>query len=160
MRRSTATKIKEFLLSWWRKRHLHLRCDYSSRLPSHCEGKKITMPPHRGSLHHPTKFFPSLGHNAHCGTGKLRWRSQAGDTLHGHHWYPINRRTLCPIPRCSKLQHGHNGNHLLPTEGKMSRIDKPHWNLRCGCNHASPIHDVCNCREVIHCLSRPRHPSK
>ena len=148
-----------FLLSWWRRSHLHLPGDHSCGSPSHCDGKKITMPPHLGTLDHPTKFSPSLGHISHCGTGKLRWRNQADGTLHGHHWYPSNHRTLCPIARGSKLQHGHNNNHL-PTEGWMSRIDKPRWNLRCECNHASPIHDVCNRRDVIRCLSRPRHPSK
>ena len=123
IRQSTATKIKEVrwyifaYISWWRRLHLHLRRDHSCGFPSQGEGKKITMPPHRGILHHPTKFFPSLAHNAHCGIGKMRWRIQAGDTLHGHHLYPRDHRTLCPIARGSKLQHGHNNNHHLPTEG-------------------------------------------
>ena len=104
-------------ISWWCRLHLHLRYDHSCGFPSQGEGKKITMPPHRGILHHPTKFFPSLAHNAHCGIGKMRWRIQAGDTLHRHHLYPRDHRTLCPIARGSKLQHGHNNNHHLPTEG-------------------------------------------
>ena len=106
-----------FLLNWWSRSHLHLHRDHSCGSPSHGECKKITMPPPHGTLDHPTKFSRSLGRSAHRGTGKLRWRIQAGDKLHGRHWYPRDHHTLCPMSHCGKLQHGHSNNHHRPDEG-------------------------------------------